>query len=93
MGIQIAEKNEIASVFSFVKVHNLLFRPTRKSLAELLSNNGFNKDIVLPEKQWQKSLAFYDNTFVPSLEINGSVIDPGDLWPMVGGPLASLNWL
>jgi 2-keto-4-pentenoate hydratase len=27
------------------------------------------------------------------LEINGSVIDSGDLWPTVGGPLSSLNWL
>mgnify|MGYP006129516173 FL=1 len=93
MAIQIGGNNEIESVFPIIELHNFVFRAPQKSLAELIANNGFNKGIVIPEKKWQKALALYNGTSVLSLEINGSVIDFGDLWPMVGGPTTSLNWL
>ena len=93
MAIKIGEKNKISSVFPIIELHNFVFRAPRKSLSELIANNGLNKGVVFPERQWQKALALFDDTSVLSLEINGTVIDSGDLWPMVGGPVASLNWL
>jgi 2-keto-4-pentenoate hydratase len=32
-------------------------------------------------------------TAILSLEINGSEIDSGAMWPMEGGPQSSLDWL
>ena len=93
MAIQVGEKNEIMFVFPIIELHNFVFRAPQKSLAELIANNGLNKGLVFPQTQWQKAPALYKNASVLSLEINGSVIDSGELWPMDGGPVASLNWL
>ena len=44
-------------------------------------------------RNWEKLPEAFEKTSILSLEINGSVIDSGDLWPMDGGPLSSLKWL
>ena len=93
MAFIVGNSGEIEHVFPIIELHNFVFRAPRKSLSELIANNGLNKGVVFPERQWQKALALFDDTSVLSLEINGTVIDSGDLWPMVGGPVASLNWL
>jgi len=51
-----------------------------------------NAAIVFPDQ----SLISSDNLERPatlSLDINSRVIDSGNLWPLPGGPAASLNWL
>ena len=93
MAIKVGELGQIDSVFPVIELHNLVFRAPKKSLSELIANNGLNKGIVLSEKNWESLPDAYEKLSVLSLEINGSIIDFGDLWPMTGGPLSSLNWL
>ena len=62
-------------------------------MSELIANNGLNKGMVLSKKSWEKMPEMYKENSVLSLEINGSVVDSGNLWPMDGGPLSSLSWL
>ena len=93
MAIKVGELGQIDSVFPVIELHNFVFRAPKKSLSELIANNGLNKGIVLSEKNWESLPDAYEKLSVLSLEINGSIIDFGDLWPMTGGPLSSLNWL
>lgn len=93
MAIKVGELGQIDSVFPVIELHNLVFRAPKKSLSELIANNGLNKGIVLSEKNWESLPDAYEKLSVLSLEINGSIIDFGDLWPTTGGPLSSLNWL
>ena len=93
MAIKVGEKGQILSIFPVIELHNFVFRAPKKSLSELIANNGLNKGIVLSKWNWEKLPEAFEETSVLSLEINGSVIDAGDLWPMDGGPLSSLKWL
>jgi 2-keto-4-pentenoate hydratase len=93
MAMKVEENCQIVSIFPVIELHNFVFRAPKKSLEELIANNGLNKGIVLPESHLEKSLENYDEKSVLSLEINSLVIDSGDLWPMNGGPSSSRNWL
>jgi 2-keto-4-pentenoate hydratase len=93
MGIKIGAQGQILSVFPVIELHNFIFRGPKKSLSELIANNGLNKGMVLSKKSWEKMPEMYKENSVLSLEINGSVVDSGNLWPMDGGPLSSLSWL
>ena len=93
MAIKVDADRNILSVFPIIELHNLVFRAPQKSLSELIANNGLNRGIVSSAKTWEKQLEFYENKSVLSLEVNGSEIDSGELWPMEGGPTSSLHWL
>lgn len=93
MAMTIGEQGQIVAVFPVIELHNFVFRAPKKSLSELIANNGLNKGIILSKRNWEQAPELYDETSVLSLEINGLVIDSGDLWPTDGGPLSSLNWL
>ncbi len=93
MAIEVDADSNILSVFPVIELHNFVFRAPQKSLSELIANNGLNSGIVLSAKTWQKLPEFYENKLSLSLEINGSEIDSGELWPMEGGPASSLHWL
>ena len=93
MAIEIGTNNNISAVFPIIELHNFVFRAPQKTLPELISNNGLNKGFVTSDTDWKKPSSFYDRKSRLSLEINGSVIDSGDLWPMTDGPSASVDWL
>ena len=93
MAIKVGENGTIQSIFPVIELHNFVFRAPQKSLPELIANNGLNKGIVLSKNTWQTSAKAYSATSVLSLEINGSEIDSGAMWPMEDGPQSSLNWL
>jgi 2-keto-4-pentenoate hydratase len=93
MAIKIGENGQILSVFPVIELHNFVFRAPDKSLSELIANNGLNKGLILSDQTWEKLPDEFDETSILSLEINDSIIDSGDLWPMDGGPLSSLDWL
>jgi 2-keto-4-pentenoate hydratase len=93
MAIKVDSDRNILSVFPIIELHNFIFRAPQKSLAELIANNGLNRGIVSSVKTWEKQLDFYENKSALSLEVNGSEIDSGELWPMEGGPTSSLDWL
>ena len=93
MAIKVDADRNILSVFPIIELHNFVFRAPQKSLSELIANNGLNRGIVSSAKTWEKQLEFYENKLALSLEVNGSEIDSGELWPMEGGPTSSLHWL
>jgi len=93
MALKVDAGGKILSVFPIIELHNFVFRAPQKSLSELVANNGLNRGIVLSEKTWEQQPDFYDKKLRLSLEINGSEIDSGELWPMEGGPTSSLHWL
>ena len=93
MAIKVGENGIIQSIFPVIELHNFVFRAPQKSLPELIANNGLNKGIVLSKNNWQTSAKVYSETSVLSLEINGSEIDSGAMWPMKNGPQSSLDWL
>ena len=93
MAIKIGKNGTIHSIFPVIELHNFVFRGPKKSLPELIANNGLNRGVILSRENSQKSAEVYRETSILSLEINGSEIDSGALWPMEGGPQSSLNWL
>lgn len=93
MAIKVGENGTIQSIFPVIELHNFVFRAPQKSLSELIANNGLNKGIILSKNNWQTSAKVCSETSVLSLEINGSEIDTGSMWPMRNGPQSSLNWL
>ena len=93
MAIKIGENGTIHSIFPVIELHNFVFRAPKKSLSELIANNGLNRGVILSQENWQTSAAVYEETSILSLEINGSEIDSGVMWPMEGGPQSSLDWL
>ena len=76
-----------------IELHNFVFRAPKKSLSELIANNGLNKGIILPDQNWKGLPNIYGEKSVLSLEVNGAEIDAGNMWPMDGGPRSSLEWL
>jgi len=69
------------------------FRGARKTLPELVANNGLNGGIVLPADDWLLSQAYIERQGELSVWINDRLIASGELWPMQGGMQASLGWL
>ena len=94
MALRVGPSGEIAAAFPVIELHNFVFRGERKTLGELVANNGINAGVVLPgdEPAWP---AAGPNSIgkILSVAVNGEVIDSGDLWPMEGGAQASLDWL
>ena len=93
MAIKIGENGTIYSIFPVIELHNFVFRAPKKSLSELIANNGLNRGVIFPQENWQTSIAVYEDSSILSLEINGSQIDSGAMWPMEDGPQSSLDWL
>ncbi len=93
MALRIGDDGQIAAAFPVIELHHFVFRAPRKTLAELVANNGLNAGIVLPEEAWLSSRTYLAKDALLSVRVNGSVLGSGDLWPLPGGPLASLGWL
>lgn len=93
MAIRVGDDGGIAAVFPIIELHHFVFRAPRKTLGELIANNGLNGGVVLPSDAWQASRTYIGRPGVLSVRINGKQIESGNLWPLAGGPLASLAWL
>ena len=93
MALRIGDDGQIAAAFPVIELHHFVFRAPRKTLVELVANNGLNAGIVLPEEAWLSSRTYLAEGALLSVRVNGSVLGSGDLWPLPGGPVASLGWL
>jgi 2-keto-4-pentenoate hydratase len=93
MALRIGTDGAIASVFPVVELHHFVFRGVRKTLGELVANNGLNGGFVLPHDHWLSLQECVERDATLSVRINGRLIASGDLWPMPGGARASLGWL
>jgi 2-keto-4-pentenoate hydratase len=93
MALRLGADGAIAAAFPVIELHHFVFRGGQKTLAELVANNGLNGGIVMPDAQWQSSQSYIKKPGTLGIHINGQQIGLGDLWPMAGGPAASLDWL
>jgi 2-keto-4-pentenoate hydratase len=92
MAVRIGPHRTIAAAFPVIELHHFVFSGLRKTLPELVANNGFNGGIVLPNSDWQSSVAYRGRNGILSVHINGRLIASGELWPMSGGVDSSFQW-
>jgi 2-keto-4-pentenoate hydratase len=93
MAFRIGDDGGIAVAFPIIELHNFVFRGARKTLVELVANNGLNAGVVLPEEPWYLPLSAIPETAEMSVRVNGDLRGSGTLWPFDEGPSGSLNWL
>jgi 2-keto-4-pentenoate hydratase len=93
MAVQIASDGTIAAAFPIIELHHFVFRRPRKTLPELVANNGLNGGFVLPHHSWLSSQEYVERKGKLSVRINGRLVACGELWPMSGGAASSLQWL
>jgi 2-keto-4-pentenoate hydratase len=93
MAIRIGSDRAIAAAFPVIELHHYVFRGVRKTLPELVANNGLNAGLVLPRHEWLSSKGYIEGTGTLSVLINDRLIASGELWPMSGGARSSLQWL
>jgi 2-keto-4-pentenoate hydratase len=93
MALRIGADGAIVAAFPVIELHHFVFRAPRKTLAELVANNGINAGAVLPKESATTPLARWTNAHTLSVAINGTVVDAGALWAMPGGPVEALDWL
>jgi 2-keto-4-pentenoate hydratase len=93
MAVRIGAEGAIAAVFPVIELHHFVFRGTRKTLPELVANNGLNGGGVLPGEDWLRSRDYAGGPGEISVWINDRLVASGGLWPMPGDVQASLDWL
>jgi 2-keto-4-pentenoate hydratase len=93
MALRIGDDGEIAAAFPIIELHHFVFRAPLKTLVELVANNGLNGGVVLPDAIWHALPDALSSDATMSVRINGELRGSGALWPLPGGPSASLDWL
>lgn len=93
MALRIGGDGEIAAAFPVIELHQFVFRAPRKTLAELVANNGINAGAVIPKHFEEASLEDWENARTLSICVNGVSVETGGLWAMAGGAPEALEWL
>ncbi len=93
MALRIGSDGNIAAAFPVIELHQFVFRASRKTLAELVANNGINAGAVIPRHLETTPLDDWANARTLSVAINGVTIDAGSLWAMAGGAAEAVDWL
>jgi 2-keto-4-pentenoate hydratase len=93
MALRIGVDGNIAAAFPVIELHQFVFRAPRKTLAELVANNGINAGAVVPEHIAAASLDDWARARGLSISINGVCVETGALWAMAGGAPEALEWL
>lgn len=93
MAVRLGAGGTIAAAFPVIELHHFVFRGARKTLPELVANNGLNGGIILPGEDWLLARDYIERPGELSVWINDRLIASGELWPMRGGVHASLGWL
>ena len=82
MAVRVGEDGEIKTVFPVIELHNLIFRGERKSLSELIANNGLNAGVVLPIEEGARTSSLLRCDGSLKVVVNGECIDEGGLWSL-----------
>lgn len=93
MALRIGDDGEIAAAFPVIELHQFVFRAPRKTLAELVANNGINVGGVVPSNLEKTPMEKWAKARTLSVAINGKLVDAGPLWALSGGAPASVDWL
>jgi 2-keto-4-pentenoate hydratase len=93
MAVRVGPDGKIAAAFPIIELHHFVFRRPRKTLPELVANNGLNGGVVLPNHSWLSSREYIGGTGTLTVRINDRPVGSGALWPLSGGADSSLQWL
>lgn len=93
MAFRIGPDGGIAAAFPVIELHQFVFRAPRKTLAELVANNGINAGAVIAPHLERTSLDDWASARSLSISLNGTHIETGALWAMTGGAAEALEWL
>ena len=75
MAVKVDEDGQIKAAFPIIELHNFIFRAERRTLSELIANNGINAGIILPEMNWQNSTTYLYKNAQLTLFINFSATE------------------
>ncbi len=92
MALALGAAGEIVSVFPVIELHNYVFRGRRKTLAELIANNGLHAGVVRPASEGPMPGHLDDVSGQIEIWLNGELLECGPLWGF-GTPAATINWL
>lgn len=93
MALRIGDDGRIVAAFPVIELHQFVFRGPRKTLAELVANNGINVGMVVSSEFETTPLEKWAKARTLSVAINGKLVDAGPLWALPGGAIASADWL
>lgn len=93
MAVRIDADGRIAAAFPVIELHHFVFRAARKTLAELVANNGINAGVIVPDHLTTVALDDWANAHTLSVTVNGATIDAGPLWAMTSGATEAIEWL
>jgi 2-keto-4-pentenoate hydratase len=93
MAVRIGADGGIEAAFPVIELHHFVFRGPRKTLAELVANNGINASAVISNLHTALTLEDWTAARTLSVAVNGVTIDAGALWAMRGGAAEAIDWL
>jgi 2-keto-4-pentenoate hydratase len=93
MALRIGVDGGIAAAFPVIDLHQFVFRAPRRTLVELVANNGINAGAVIPQHLKATSLEDWANARTLSVSVNGTTVDTGALWAMADGAPEAVDWL
>jgi 2-keto-4-pentenoate hydratase len=93
MAVRIGTNGGIEAAFPVIELHHFVFRGPRKTLAELVANNGINAGAVISSRYTAMTLDDWIAARTLSVVVNGVTIDAGALWAMKGGAADAIEWL
>lgn len=93
IALRIGDDGEPMAAFPVIELHHFVFRGARKTLVELVANNGLNAGVVLPAGEWPTADRLLTAASRLDVHINDRLVGTGGLWPLPGGAGASVAWL
>ncbi len=93
MAVVIGPDGTASVAFPVIELHSFVFRRPRRSLEELVVNNGLNTGIVRPPDAWVAPRSLFAGSGVLSVAVDGRRLGSDGLWPLPGGAQASVTWL
>ena len=85
MAVRIGTNGRIEAAFPVIELHHFVFRGPRKTLTELVANNGIHAGAVISSRHTAMTLDDWIAARTLSVVVNGVTIDAGALWAMRGG--------
>jgi 2-keto-4-pentenoate hydratase len=92
MAVRIGTNGVIEAAFPVIELHHFVFRGPRKTLTELVANNGIHAGAVIAGRHTAMTLDDWIAARTLSVIVNGVTIDAGALWAMRGGAAEAIEW-
>ena len=93
MAVRIGPDRTIAAAFPVIELHHYVFRGAQKDAAGTRSEQWPQCRLRAAARRLALVEGYIDGAGVLSVRINDRLIASGELWPMSGGAMSSLQWL